>query len=101
MTDEEIVTLVQSASKHLAVQFTEKTCALMAVIRALQSQPGYDHAKLVSVLEALQAANEAVGWESKTAKQAYLDTFQYFSAPPLPPPQGGYLSSFITTPGTS
>lgn len=72
-------------ASRLAEQFSNKIGALMAVVRLLQSQPGYDHGRFVSMMVALQAAHEACGWESESARQTYDEIFLYYASKPLPP----------------
>ena len=100
MTDQEITLFVQKTASHLAEQFTNKMGALMAVVRILQSQPGYDHHRFVSMLAALQAAHEAFGWDSESARQTYEDIFLYFTKEPLPLADEASIS-FVSTPGNA
>ncbi len=81
MTDDEIAELVSA----VAAKSSGICTALIAVVRAMQSQPGFDHPAFVKQLAALQAAYEHFEWPSPDVKEAFEQTLEQFGSKPLPP----------------
>ena len=85
MTDDEIIKLVDTVAQGLAQHYSNISAALIAVIKVMQCQAGFDHPAFVAQLAALQASHEELGWRSPEMEKVFEEVFESFSQPPMLP----------------
>ena len=96
MTNEELAKIVQSS--HAAT--TGALAAFMAAIKALQSQPGFNHASFVLSLAKLQVSLEDNLPPDAATKAQFAKTIEQFSSKQVPPLREGTGSCLYNWEGT-